>query len=536
MDKIQEILFETIRIRHSLRQRMDGRGGGINNSAYNAGNKLTLYADSAIIKRMDDDDWVTINGTHVMLGEGGVAMGGGKLKGMTFSNAKSQKSGGSRAAHVERITKAKARCDELRPKMERIHAADRRNRALREFAEKDVIEARKYEEETKRNVDFAKKMYEEHGQPDRSREDVEKEAREARDEARREYAWIRENKWKEGVTQDDVMGHEMKMERASKREDRANAVLRTRDNYQNAMENHDRAVMMREKREKDLARMGDGKRSEEDQKVVDEYNKAAEERNASVLKLYKSPDDCKTSEEATDYLRAQGYYDHGHGHFDSDSRVDLDRMSNDNAVTTARRVDSLMKDYPGMKGQLDGIDCHDMSRERGCSNTLAYADGTRICYNEKYYGENGTGPKAYERDVANGFHPKGTTFGNVVDHESAHAIAKIIQQRAAQYGLELDDNNVENTVMRKVQENLYGSYSKKNERMVRAFVSRYAANNKGVKLSSDGRTARENKEYGRNTEFLAEGMAEARGSDNPSDISRETRSVLEEMMRRVKLI
>lgn len=533
MDQIQKILFETIRIRHSLRQRMDGKE--ININAYNTGNKLTLYAKDDIIQRSDDDDWVTIKGTHVMLGEGGVAMGGGKLKGMTFSNAKSQKSGGSRAAHVERITRAKARCDELRSKMERIHSADRRNRALREFAEKDVIEARKHEEQTKRNVDFAKKMYEEHGQPDRSREDVEKEAREARDEARREYAWIRENKWKEGVTRDDIMAHEMKMESASKREDRANAILRTRDNYQNAMENHDRAVMMREKREKDLARMGDVKRSEEDQKVVDEYNKAAEERNASVLKLYKSPDDCKTSQEATDYLRAQGYYDHGQGHFDSDSRVDLDRMSNDNAVTTARHIDSLMKDYPGMRGQLDGIDCHDMSRERGCGNTLAYAQGTRICYNEKYYGENGMGPKAYERDVANGYHPKGTDFGSVVDHETAHAIAKLIQQRASQYGLKLDDNNVENTVMRHVQERLYGRYDKKREKEVRASVSGYASNNKGVRLSSDGRSARENKEYGRNTEFLAEGMAEARGSSDPRETARVTRDVLEDMMRRVKL-
>ena len=38
-------------------------------------------------------DWVTIQGTHVLLGEGGVAMSGGKLKGMTFANAKSQKKG-----------------------------------------------------------------------------------------------------------------------------------------------------------------------------------------------------------------------------------------------------------------------------------------------------------------------------------------------------------------------------------------------------------------------------------------------------------
>ena len=36
------------------------------------------------------DDWTTINGTHVLLNEEGIAQGGGGLKGMSFSNAKSQ--------------------------------------------------------------------------------------------------------------------------------------------------------------------------------------------------------------------------------------------------------------------------------------------------------------------------------------------------------------------------------------------------------------------------------------------------------------
>jgi hypothetical protein len=40
-----------------------------------------------------DDDWVTIKGTHVLLGAGGVAMSGGKLKGLTFANAKSTSKG-----------------------------------------------------------------------------------------------------------------------------------------------------------------------------------------------------------------------------------------------------------------------------------------------------------------------------------------------------------------------------------------------------------------------------------------------------------
>lgn len=46
----------------------------------------TTNADAA-----EDENWVTINGTHVLIDENGVAQGGGKLKGMSLKDAKSQK-------------------------------------------------------------------------------------------------------------------------------------------------------------------------------------------------------------------------------------------------------------------------------------------------------------------------------------------------------------------------------------------------------------------------------------------------------------
>lgn len=46
----------------------------------------TTNADAA-----EDENWVTINGTHVLIDENGVAQGGGKLKGMSFKDVKSQK-------------------------------------------------------------------------------------------------------------------------------------------------------------------------------------------------------------------------------------------------------------------------------------------------------------------------------------------------------------------------------------------------------------------------------------------------------------
>lgn len=46
----------------------------------------TTNADAA-----EDENWVTINGTHVLIDENGVAQGRGNLKGMSFKDAKSQK-------------------------------------------------------------------------------------------------------------------------------------------------------------------------------------------------------------------------------------------------------------------------------------------------------------------------------------------------------------------------------------------------------------------------------------------------------------
>lgn len=42
--------------------------------------------------RLDEDEWITVNGTHVLIDDDGTAKSGGTLKGKNFSGAKSQKS------------------------------------------------------------------------------------------------------------------------------------------------------------------------------------------------------------------------------------------------------------------------------------------------------------------------------------------------------------------------------------------------------------------------------------------------------------
>lgn len=62
--------------------------GGVEQSAATAPTATppTTNADAA-----EDENRVTINGTHVLIDENGVAQGGGNLKGMSFKDAKSQK-------------------------------------------------------------------------------------------------------------------------------------------------------------------------------------------------------------------------------------------------------------------------------------------------------------------------------------------------------------------------------------------------------------------------------------------------------------
>mgnify|MGYP000791135319 CR=1 FL=1 len=67
--------------------------------------KLNAHLEKAM--NADEDDWVTINGTHILINENGVAQNGGKLKGKQFEHAKTQKNG-SKFASSSSPSKAKS--------------------------------------------------------------------------------------------------------------------------------------------------------------------------------------------------------------------------------------------------------------------------------------------------------------------------------------------------------------------------------------------------------------------------------------------
>ena len=72
----------------------------------------TTYSPNPV--HTDDDDWVTINGTHVLINEEGVAQSGGKLKGKSFGSAKSERKSKATSAKPEKVETSKS----MKPKSE----------------------------------------------------------------------------------------------------------------------------------------------------------------------------------------------------------------------------------------------------------------------------------------------------------------------------------------------------------------------------------------------------------------------------------
>lgn len=92
----------------------------------------------------DDEDWITVGGTHVLLGEGGVALSGGKLKGKTFSQAKSQKKAANPVRSAGRTGKvggsAPGDCASSSDSLEKVRKAKDNFKEMDARAKSDFLE------------------------------------------------------------------------------------------------------------------------------------------------------------------------------------------------------------------------------------------------------------------------------------------------------------------------------------------------------------------------------------------------------------
>lgn len=254
----------------------------------------------------------------------------------------------------------------------------------------------------------------------------------------------------------------------------------------------------------------------ETEKAVSEYGEYAKKRNEETLKRIKTPKDIKTVEDANDYLRAKGYF--GEGSFDVDEKVNLEGMKTDLAVSTAQHIDGMFRDYPFLKGYAESVLClgkKDGFHEYKDRVVYAYAQGRGVVFSKDYYEDGGKIKSGYAVDVEGQFHPKGVDHNSLVDHEFAHVMEHAINEK-------LGSEKASDIVMRRVAQRFFNLASPEDVRPeheydVRSKVSRYSVENYGTEKDENGNLKYKN--YGMNTEFLAEAISEARCSKTPREVA-----------------
>ncbi len=524
MDYHQKIRLKVIRIRHALRMRMDGAADGGN----------TKKTDP----NTGEDRWVTIKGTHVLIDKEGTPQGevGKKIR----ATLKKSKNKNAPAGPVSAFSK---KCDELRKKNMASPEKSADWTAKKNDAEFHIRQTEELLKKAQEDLKDIEGVMEEYGCGGKDLDGIDK----YYDELDKEI--------------DSLYDKLDTLDYGSEEYDRLNGEI---DKKNEDFAKIDEARMMYPNLEKAQKRVNDitgeldkSQRELERLKKEDpgmlrgedakEYEEAAEQRNKEVLDTFKSVSDCKTSQDVTDYLRAKGYFrKDGESAYAADMRTDLTKMKPVYAKACAGQIESIMEDYPWFKGYMEGVDCHDFLNDDGkvpgvkkedLANAYGYADGRHFSFAEGFFGEADAvqeefrhdPEKTYREDMDHGYHPKGTDYRAAVDHEMTHIMEKAIEENAKKKGMELYGGSIANTVMKRVQEKLYGEYDPEKEAKVRFEVSKYAFSNKWVQ----GKTAVDPQM--RNSEWLAEAMSDARCSTSPGKVSLAVKETLEELMKEVGL-
>ena len=495
--------------------------------------------DGEIFYRYDDEDWVTIKGTHVLLNENGEALSGGKLKGMTFANAKSVRrkskapggEGPGQAAGAETKGEQGAPKSAARPAMTAEEAANMRDRY-----KKDAKQIQKYEYDVnycvQRIKDYEKNVEE-------SRRDLENCQLKNRqdnpenktdDELREEYNQLagKYNKLfgeraelQNAFREQRRRGHEPTDEEFERYQQQKNSLTENIDSCIAEMEkidkkrqtlrelktaqkyfdwNSDRLEKMKQAKADAEKRLSDLKAQVDADYAA--YNEYAAARNAETLKKFPTAEHCHMTDEVTDYLRAKGYFK-GDA-IEVDSNVDLTGVQAVHAVNLADRIEVICEEIPAVMGQLGGIRGYDPGDEPAHKNAYAYANynDKKVSLNLKWWGSDDI-ERSYEKSKDIGFHPRLTSYWHMLDHEYTHVIEAMLNEKLG------GRKNAANIIMRRAMKRWTGDkYNKELEGSFREMVSGYAARNMGTETTASGRL--KYPEYGRNAEFLAEAVAAGR--------------------------
>lgn len=291
------------------------------------------------------------------------------------------------------------------------------------------------------------------------------------------------------------------------------------DEYKEALAKRDKYDQILKDSKEERDKLLEEQSHDDEHAYLDKYEAAARERDAAVLAAYPTAKDCHTREEVEDYLRAKGFFhDQHHAKSATDQRVQLEQMSDENCRAVAEHLDALAEDYPWIVGELGGVRC----ARKGGGGTWAYTDSySEVTFNADYFdGQTSLLERDFLRTCDSGFHPPGLTYQSIIDHEMTHAMEQQINRNPVfendeQYA---DYEGASDYVMAKVAERMGIGDSEEARQEIRRMVSGYSADNQGVREREDG-TIDIDSDYGPNTEFLAEAIAEARCSENPREVS-----------------
>lgn len=127
----------------------------------------------------------------------------------------------------------------------------------------------------------------------------------------------------------------------------------------------------------------------------------------------------------------------------------------------------------------------------GRSNALAATNGTTLKINNAFMGDHQTLDIVYQESVRTGYHPEGTTWENIVDHEMGHVITMGILQRvhggnAAAARADWNDSSnrstmgsIVNQAVKQIRDNYqqYGYSSRPSVSELKRDISGYATKN-----------------------------------------------------------
>ena len=483
------------------------------------------YQNRVSNRRFDDGEWVTIKGTHVEIDDetGAITKGPDRLKTMNKPER------GLASVGKRTVAKTKQRISDLKSSIETEMKNTEGWRYQKKYQEKNIEIHRDNIRDLKQKIEEHRKTIEEKypgGKEyyETERDRISDEMDTVHNELRRKHA--------SGASTEELESiYEKHQKMAEERRHMNNAIF-TYNRLEQLEDGIETETKQMEAGERRIAKLMESDPTGPLNEAMAEYDALAKKRDAAVLRAFPNADACSTSSEVTDYLRAKEYFKKDEHAIDTDKRVNMDSMDSESAKACARSLDQFMTDYPSLKGEFAGIDCHDMSNEPETKNTLAYCRSytdKMVCYSEERFKSGGDGVESYRKDVENKFHPPGTDHASIIDHEYTHAVEKLIKEKRGK------NVSVADLIMKRAMKAVDGEYNKDREQDVREALCTYAGRNKGVRRMPDG-TVVENKNYGRNTEFVAEAMAEARNSPNPRPYAVAVRKEMEKLMKEVGLM